>query len=281
MRTPEVMFDLILNVAKNDERIRAVTLAGSRVDKNSPVDVYQDFDITFIVNDFSPFYDNEKWIEQTFGKPSLLQKPESMQLIPPDNDGKFVYLMIFPDGNRIDLCITCKKNYDESEPFVILLDKDNLFTKNQPAEDFWNVKRPTSKLFDDCCNEFHWCLNNVAKGIARDEVSYVMQMMNYVRDMLIVMLEWYVGMENDFSVSAGKFGKYLRKYLPESIYQRFIKTYFTAETTSMWNGAFETLYLFGEVARKVADKLNFTYNETEEKAIENYMNQVKNAELEY
>lgn len=94
----------------------------------------------------------------------------------------------------------------ESEPFEILLDKDNLFTKNHPAENFWNVKRPTSKLFDDCCNEFHWCLNNVAKGIARDEVSYVMQMMNYVRDMLIVMLEWYVGMENDFEVTSGKFG---------------------------------------------------------------------------
>ena len=37
-------------------------------------------------------------------------------------------------------------------------------------------------------------------------------MMNYVRDMLIVMLEWYVGMENDFEVTAGKFGKYLKKY---------------------------------------------------------------------
>ena len=281
MRAPQKMFDLILNVAKNDERIRAVTLAGSRVNKNCPVDIYQDFDITFIVNDVSPFYDNEKWIEQTFGKPSLMQKPEGMQLIPPDNDGKFVYLMIFADGNRIDLCVTCKKNYDESEPFEILLDKDNLFTKNHPAENFWNVKRPTSKLFDDCCNEFHWCLNNVAKGIARDEVSYVMQMMNYVRDMLIVMLEWYVGMENDFEVTAGKFGKCLKNFLPNSIYQRFIKTYFTAETNAMWNGAFKSLYLFGEVARTVAAKLDFTYNEAEEKAIENYMNQVKNGELGY
>ena len=154
MRAPQKMFDLILNVAKNDERIRAVTLAGSRVNKNCPVDIYQDFDITFIVNDVSPFYDNEKWIEHTFGKPSLMQKPESMQLIPPDNDGKFVYLMIFADGNRIDLCVTCKKNYDESEPFEILLDKDNLF------------------------------------------------------------------------------GKYLRNFLPNSIYQRFIKTYFTAETNA-------------------------------------------------
>ena len=155
-----------------------------------------------------------------------------------------------------------------------------MFTKNYPAENFWNVKRPTSKLFDDCCNEFHWCLNNVAKGIARDEVSYVMQMMNYVRDMLIVMLEWYVGMENDFEVTAGKFGKYLKNFLPNSIYQRFIKTYFTAETNAMWNGSFESLYLFGEVARTVAAKLDFTYNEAEEKAIENYMNQVKNGELD-
>ena len=49
----------------------------------------------------------------------------------------------------------------------------------------------------------------------------------------------------------------------------------------MWNGAFKSLYLFGEVARTVAAKLDFTYNEAEEKAIENYMNQVKNGELGY
>lgn len=279
MRTPEQMLEQILDIAKSDERIRAVTLSGSRANKDCPVDIYQDFDIVFFVKDVKPFWDNEKWLEETFGKPSLLQKPESMKLIPPDNDGKFVYLMIFLDGNRIDLTITSQICEPDGEPMILLLDKDGTFPQIKIAEDYWYVKRPTQKIFSDCSNEFHWCLNNVAKGIARDEVSYVMQMMTYVRDMLILMLDWYVGTNYDFKVSTGKNGKYLKKYLPKSYYEQFIQTYPTAQIPAMWKAAFDSLYLFGDVARQVATKLNFLYNEAEEKAIETYMKMVKNSEL--
>ena len=281
MRTPKEMFDLILGVAKEDERIRAVTMGGSRANKDCPVDVYQDFDIVFFVKDVAPFWDNEEWIAEKFGKPSLLQKPESMDLIPPDNDGNYVYLMIFPDGNRIDLQFTSWPYEDDGEPMILLLDKDGTFPKIQVAEDFWYIKRPSAKYFADCCNEAHWCLNNVAKGIAREEAAYVMMMLGFVRDMLMRMLEWYAGMNHDFRISTGKCGKYFKKYLPEDIYERFLKTYPTADTEAMWEAAFETLYLFGDVAREVAAKLEFTYNVAEEKGIEDYMKQVRNGELKY
>lgn len=282
MRTPEEMIDLILGIAREDERIRAVTMGGSRADKDCPADVYQDFDIAFFVNDTAPFWDNMEWIEEKFGRPSICQKPESMELTPPDNDGNYVYLMIFPDGNRIDLNITRKKYVDDGEPMVLLLDKDGTFPKIQIAEDHWYVKRPARKYFEDCCSEFHWCLNNVAKGIARDELSYAMEMLNhYVRDMLILMLEWYVGADRDFKVSAGKSGKYLKKYLPGDIYERFRATYPDADPDNMWRAAFEMLYLFGDVARSVAARLGFTYDEPEEKGIEHYMGQVKCSLLDY
>lgn len=282
MRTPEEMMDLIGNIAKEDERVRAVTMSGSRANKDCPKDVYQDFDIIFFVNDVAPFWDNMEWIEEKFGMPSLIQKPESMELTPPDNDGNYVYLMIFPDGNRIDLTITSGKYEENGEPAILLLDKDGTFPDIQTAEDYWYIKRPTSKMFADCCNEFHWCLNNVAKGIARDELSYAMEMQNhYVRDMFILMLEWYVGANHDFKVSLGKCGKYLKKYLPENIYERFKATYSNADYGNMWKAAFETLSLFGDVARAVAEKLQFPYDEAEEKGIDGYMKQVKDGVLNY
>lgn len=282
MRTPEEMIDLILSIAKEDDRIRAVTMGGSRANKDCPADVYQDFDIAFFVNDVAPFWDNTEWIEEKFGRPSLLQKPESMGLIPPDNDGSYVYLMIFPDGNRIDLNVTPEKYRDDGEPMLLLLDKDGTFPEIQVAEDYWYIKRPNQKLFADCCNEFHWCLNNVAKGIARDELSYAMEMLNHhVRDMLILMLEWYIGANYDFQVSAGKHGKYFKKYLPENIYERFKATYSNADYDNMWKAAFDTLYLFGDVARIVAAKLQFTYDESEEKGIDDYMKLVKGDLLKY
>ena len=281
MRTPEEMINIILTIAKEDERIRAVTLGGSRANKACPVDVYQDFDIVFYVEDVTPFWDNMNWIEEKFGKPSLIQKPESMGLIPPDNDGKYVYLMIFPDGNRIDLQITAEEYRDDGEPVILLLNKDGTFPRIQIAEDYWYIKRPTAKMFADCCNEFHWCLNNVAKGIAREELSYAMEMQNhYVRDMLILMLEWYAGTNYDFKISTGKCGKYFKRYLPEAIYERFKATYSNAEYDNMWKAAFEMLYLFGDVAREVAAKLGFRYDEAEEMGIERYMKQAKSKLLE-
>lgn len=122
----------------------------------------------------------------------------------------------------------------------------------------------------------------MAKGIARDELSYAMEMMNhYVRDMLILMLEWYVGVNHDFKVSSGKNGKYFRKYLPEDIYERFRATYSNANYENMWKAAFDMLYLFGDVARIVAAKLGFSYDKLEEKGIEDYMRQVKGDLLKY
>ncbi len=282
MRQPDEILELILNTAKEDENIRAVLMTGSRANPDCPKDKYQDFDIVYFVKEVAPYWDNMEWIEKKFGKPALIQKPESMQLIPPDNDGNFMYLMLFPDGNRIDLQITANTYEDDGEPAVLLLDKDGNFPKISVKKDFWYVQKPDQKLFSDCCNEFHWCLNNVAKGIARDELSYAMKQLNEcVRDMLVQMLTWYVGVQYDFSVSAGKEGKYFKKLLPNHIYEKFTKTYSDADYEHMWDAVFTMLYLFEEVARDVAEQLQFTYDEEEEKGIEKYMMQVKQGSLEY
>ncbi|MCH5340861.1 MAG: aminoglycoside 6-adenylyltransferase [Acetatifactor sp.] len=282
MRTPDEIIELVLNIARNDENIRAVMMTGSRANPDCPVDIYQDFDMVYFVRDVSAYWDNMQWIEEQFGKPSLVQKPESMELMPPDGDGNYAYLMIFPDGNRIDLQITRYSYYDDGEPSIILLDKDNGLPELAIKKDFWYVRKPNQKIFSDCCNEFHWCLNNVAKGIAREELSYAMEQLNhYVRDMLIQMLSWCVGVQHNFSVSVGKNGKYFKKFLPPQIYERFTKTYSDAAYEHIWAAAFEMLYLFGDVARDVAEQLGFLYDEDEEKGIENYMKKVKNNLLKY
>lgn len=282
MRTPDQILELVLRIAKEDENIRAVLMTGSRANEDCPADVYQDFDIVYFVRDVKPYWDNMAWIREHFGMPSVMQKPESMRLIPPDNDGDYAYLMIFPDGNRIDLQITANRYEDDGEPSVLLLDKDGDFPQIQIKKDFWYIRRPDSKMFSDCCSEFHWCLNNVAKGIGREELSYAMEQFNhYVRDMLILMLEWHVGVRHNFSVSAGKNGKYFKRLLPARLYESFTKTWSDADYAHMWEASFEMLHLFGEAAREVAKQLDFVYDEEQEQGIETYMNQVRNGELKY
>lgn len=79
MRSEQQMYDLILNFAKSEERIRAVTLEGSRTNRNIPADEFQDYDITFFVTDMDGFTADDAWLD-VFGERQILQKPEDMEL---------------------------------------------------------------------------------------------------------------------------------------------------------------------------------------------------------
>lgn len=278
MRTEQEMFDLILGVAKEDGRIRAVLMTGSRANQECPRDIYQDYDIVYFVEDVSPFFNNTAWIEEKFGKPAVMQMPETNEhpLLPPDGDGHFTYLMLFEDGNRIDLSVDNKPYIDDGEPAVILLDKDGLLPDIKVNPAYFHITKPTAGSYRDACNEFWWCLNNVAKGIARDELPYVMEMYNqYVRDMLNQMVEWYIGIHNDFQVSAGKMGKYFKRYLPENLYEMYKETYSDSDYRSIWQAVFTACELFRQLAVEVADFFGYAYNRQEDENMMRYMEQVR------
>lgn len=277
MRSEQEMFDLILGVAKVDECIRSVVMVGSRANLDCPKDIYQDYDITYFVTDIEPFYNNMQWIEEKFGKPAIVQLPELMShpLLPPQADGHFTYLMIFEDGNRIDLSIEYKPYIDDGEPAVILLDKDKT-VKIDVNKKFFYVKPPQEKVFADTCNEFWWCLNNVAKGIARDELPYAMEMFNhYVRDMLNQMVEWYIGINTDFNVSAGKMGKYFKRYLPPQLYAQYAKTYSDSNYSNLWISIFTACKLFRVMANMVAKHFGFVYNKIDDQKMTEYLKNVE------
>ena len=260
MRSEKEMFDLIIGVAREDERIRGVVMNGSRANPDCPKDAYQDYDIVYYVSDVRPFYDNLQWIEENFGKPAVMQLPENMShpLLPPDADGHFTYLMLFQDGNRIDLSVdfTARRSAC-AEPAIVLLDKDNVL-KSNTKRDYFHIKPPQAKIFADTCNEFWWCLNNVAKGIARDELPYAMEMFNhYVRDMLNQMVEWYIGVRTDFSVTAGKMGKYFKKHLPGELYEKYAATYSDSSYGNLWASVFTACELFRLTANEVSGYFGF------------------------
>jgi aminoglycoside 6-adenylyltransferase len=61
------------------------------------------------------------------------------------------------------------------------LNKDDILPSiPAPSDiDYW-VKKPTESIYLSCCNDFWWCLQNVGKGIWRDELTYAKQMFEYV-----------------------------------------------------------------------------------------------------
>ena len=214
MRNEQEIMELILDVAKADKRIRAVSMEGSRADPNVPKDKYQDYDITYYVKDIEPFYNNPDWVLRKFGKCLIMQMPEAMRY--PSGDGHFNYMMIYPDGVRIDLNIVFDKYKYDGEPSVTLLDKDKgkgFRSEMPPPNDaIYHIKLPSPLFYYSCCNNFWWCLNNAARGIARDELPYVMNMLNaIIRPELHDMINWYIGVNHGFSISTGKDGKYFKK----------------------------------------------------------------------
>lgn len=284
MRTEKEMFDLILGVAQQDERIRAVYMNGSRTNPNATKDIFQDFDIVYVVKETESFIQDNDWIK-VFGNLIIMQEPDKLDKMcgkEIDFGHGYTYLMQFADGNRIDLHIHTKEKmleeYGTDKLTVPLLDKDNCLPKIQPSTDidYW-VKKPTQELFYRCCNEFWWVSLYIAKGIWREEIPYAMDSWNFwVRPQLVDMLSWYAGISTDFSCSVGKSGKYLNKYLPDDMWRKFLKTYPKANIVSMWESVFIMCELFQEVSAFTAKEFGFSFNYDEAEKSFAFIKHIKN-----
>ena len=268
MRTEQEMFNLILNVAKNDERIRAVFMNGSRTNPNAIKDIFQDYDIVYVVEETKSFREQKNWIDK-FGERLYMQYPDENSYYKNDVDNSYGWLIQFNDGNRLDLHI-CTLSYvlkeiEGDRLCRILLDKDECLPNIPEAtdKDYW-VKKPTEHNFFDTCNEFWWCLNNVAKGLWREEIPYVVDMLNYcVRPQLIRLMEWKIGFDTNFTISVGKSGKYMYRWLEAETWNTFLKTYPSGQVKGIWDSVFIMCDLFNDTAKDVSCNMKIEYNESE------------------
>lgn len=278
MRNYDQMVKLILDKAENDERIRAVTMEGSRANKNSVRDQYSDFDICYYVADIREFTKDIKWIEY-FGNTIIVQCPCDWYDDPYDYNGRerFTYLMQFEDGNRLDLTlIDISKIADElenDEPRVILLNKDN-FTEIQPVYDdeAFYMDEPTEKEFMDTVNEFRWVSIYVTKGLCREQLYYTKHCYDVdVMSMFIKMLEWKIGVNHSFDVVTGKHSKYLKDYLSNEEMDRFRSIFPNGYYEDIWKCLFIMYDYFEENAKYVASELGFAYDENEAEKVRKFM----------
>ena len=279
MRSEQEMLDLILETARQDERIRAVIMNGSRANPNAPRDCFQDFDIVYIVTDVAPFRHNLEWIKR-FGELMILQMPDEMDDPPSDNEGGFTYLMQFADGNRIDLGLDPLAMLPElitDSQSILLLDKDGIIPPLPPASDRDCLPRPpTAKAFADCCNEFWWVSPYVAKGLWREEITYAKHMLDhFVRDQLDKMLGWYVGVETGFVRSTGKYGKYLERYLAPEPWDLLLKTYADASYEHTWEALLAACDLFRLTALRVAEHFGFEYPHGDDQRVSAHLRHVR------
>jgi len=279
MRSEREMLLLIVDTAKDDDRIRAVIMSGSRVDPDAQPDTFQDFDIVYLVTDVAPFRDDRSWIDR-FGEIMIMQTPEDMCDPPPRNDGRFTFLMQFTDGNRIDLTLFPIAKLDELEKdrlSRVLLDKDGIIEPfPPPGERDYLLRPPTDKQFSDCCNEFWWVCPYVAKGLWREEIIYAKHMLDQVvRKQLMKMLTWYVGVNTQFRRNPGKFGRYLDNYLDPELWNMLLKTYSDADSDRTWEALFAMGDLFRITAIRVAEHFGFAYPHGDDERVRAHLKHVR------
>lgn len=278
MRSEKKMIDLIKKYAEQDERIRAVGMNGSRTNSKAPKDPFQDYDIVYFVTEMDSFINSADWIK-VFGELMIMQRPDDSVLYP-SNGYQYAYLMLFTDGNRIDLTLwpveKSKEWIRDDKLAKVLLDKDHIFPKLPlPTDkDYW-VKKPSQQLFDDCTNEFWWVSTYVAKGLWRNEILYAMDHLQIIRNMLLKMIEWKIGIETNFTISIGKNGKYLERYLEKNIWNTLLNTYPKGNIDDIWDALLTMTNLFEQITLEVANRLQFNYSFTEVKKVQAYLKQIQ------
>jgi aminoglycoside 6-adenylyltransferase len=275
MRSEKEVLNLILHVAKDDDRIRAVLLAGSRANPNAAKDIFQDFDIIYIVTQFNTFLKDNNWID-VFGERRILQLPDEMTIGDKDNHS-YRYLMLFKDGNRIDLTLfpkdKLKNEFKRESLSTLLLDKDRLFGQLPlPNDTDYSIRRPTEKEFTDCCNEFWWVSTYVGKALWRREITYAKEVMEIpVRAMFLKIIEWHIGIKTEFTVSFGKGGRNMKQYISPDLYDKILSTYPDSNIRHIWYSLFMMTDLFNDLGSKIAKSMRFSYNEDEANNVTEYL----------
>lgn len=289
MRSEQQMLDLILGVAGRDPRIRAVYMNGSRTNANAPKDIFQDYDIVYVVTETASFLADEGWV-RVFGELLIKQEPDRLELPTGEHStdnalqqvNNYGYLLLFADGNRIDLHIQTKEAmleaYSNDSLTVPLLDKDGWLPEIPASSDCdYHTSPPAERFYLSCCNDFWWCLQNVAKGIWRDELPYAKEMFEHiVRDNLNRMVAWWIGTKHDFQVSPGKMGKYFKTFLPPAYWDMYKATYADGNYDNMWEAVFAACDLFRSLAGEMAAYFGYTYNADEDRNMTGYLKRVQN-----
>ena len=263
MRTDQEMLDLILQIAKKIQ-VDAVALSGSRTNQKAPKDEFQDYDVVYLVENFEELISDLSWLDQ-FGKRVIEQEVTLGH--------RRLYLMLFEDGNRLDLTLCPEdhiQEWVESEAdFTVLEDTKGLFETYSPSPERYWITPATETDFEKSCNEFWWVSAYVVKGICRNQVICATDhLYGICQQELLKVLAWQVASDRG-KVDIGKNYKYLFNYLPAEKKKEFSNLLDFSSLDKIIQSLLATMQIFHQEAQSLSQKMGFEYDrEVAEKMIQ-------------
>ncbi len=261
-RSEAQMLRLILQTAKTLQ-VEAVAMSGSRTDTRAPKDEFQDYDVVYVVDDLDTLTSNLAWLDQ-FGA-RIIEQHNVL-------GNRRLYLMLFEDGNRIDLTL-CPKDHiqewvDSEADYTVLKDEKGLFESyTTNPQRYWT--NPASPIdFEKVCNEFWWVSAYVVKGICRKQVIYATDhLYGICQQELLKILAWQVAADKG-TINVGKNYKYLFQYLSAEKEKEFSNLLDFSSLDKITQSLFATMELFHQEAQSLAQMMGFDYDkEVAEKMI--------------
>ena len=255
MRTDTEMMEGIVQIAETLQ-VEAVALSGSRTSPHSSKDEFQDYDVVYIVENLENLLSDLSWLDQ-FGK-RIIEQHNVL-------DHRRLYLMLFEDGNRIDLTLCPKEHIqewvDSEANFEVIKDDKGLFEAYQPnSKRYWTCP-PTEEEFAASCNEFWWVSAYVVKAIRRNQLIYAIDhLYGICQQELLKVLAWKVASDKG-AVDIGKNYKYLFHYLTVQKEQEFSALLDLSSLEKISKSLFATMNVFDREAQSLAKKMRFAYDQ--------------------
>jgi aminoglycoside 6-adenylyltransferase len=78
-----------------------------------------------------------------------------------------------------------------------------------------------------------------------------------MREQMLIMISWKVGIETSFSLSVGKAYKYLYKYISKELWETIIKVYRNGSMDETWDSLMLCCNIFQETTNYVSKELNY------------------------
>ena len=254
MRAEAEMLDIIIKIAKN-LKVKAIAMSGSRTNPKTLKDEFQDYDVVYLVENFEELISDLSWIDQ-FGKRIIEQEIRLGH--------RRLFLMLFEDGNRIDLTLCPKEHIqewvDSEAGFTVLEDTENLFEPYFPNPERYWITPATETDFEKACNEFWWVSAYVVKGICRHQVIYATDhLYGICQQELLRVLAWQVASDKG-TVDVGKNYKYLFNYLPTEKEKEFSDLLDFSSIEKLTQSLYVTMKLFHQEAQYLAQKMGYNYD---------------------
>ena len=262
-RSEAQMLRLISQTAKTLQ-VEAVAMSGSRTNPKAPKDEFQDYDVVYVMDDLDNLTRDLSWLDQ-FGK-RLIEQYNVL-------GHRRLYLMLFEDGNRIDLTLCPKvhiKEWVDSEAdFTVLDDPQGLFAPYAPTPKRYWTTPASATDFDKSCNEFWWVSAYVVKGIHRNHLVYATDhLYGICQQELLKLLAWQVAADKG-TLDIGKNYKSLFRYLPAEKEKEFAALLDFSGQENLTKSLLATLNFFHKESQSFSLKTGFPYDkETAEKMIQ-------------